>query len=71
MSARLKSFAIIAAFSLVVLVQAATPVTGKWVTQSKDGVVEIYGCGAGICGKIAKFKAYDRDQFNSPVTSYI
>jgi uncharacterized protein (DUF2147 family) len=35
--------------------QAAAPVTGKWVTQSKDGVVEIYECGATICGKLAKF----------------
>jgi uncharacterized protein (DUF2147 family) len=71
MSAGLKSFAIIAAFSLAVPVQAATPVTGKWVTQSKDGVVEIYGCRAGICGKIGKFKAYDRDRFNDSVISYI
>jgi uncharacterized protein (DUF2147 family) len=57
MSARLKSFVIIASVSVAVPLQAAAPVTGKWVTQSKDGVVEIYGCGAGICGKIAKFKA--------------
>jgi uncharacterized protein (DUF2147 family) len=35
--------------------QAAAPVTGRWVTQSKDGVVEIYECGATICGKLAKF----------------
>ncbi|MVZ97376.1 DUF2147 domain-containing protein [Sphingorhabdus sp. IMCC26285] len=34
---------------------AAAPVTGRWVTQSKDGVVEIYECGATICGKLAKF----------------
>jgi uncharacterized protein (DUF2147 family) len=35
--------------------QAAAPVTGRWITQSKDGVVEIYECGATICGKISKF----------------
>lgn len=35
--------------------QAAAPITGRWVTQSKDGVVEIYQCGALICGKLAKF----------------
>jgi uncharacterized protein (DUF2147 family) len=46
-------------------------VTGKWVTQSKDGVVEIYECGGSICGNIAKFKAYDPDQFNYPAISYI
>ena len=35
--------------------QAAAPITGRWVTQSKDGVVEIYQCGAQICGRLAKF----------------
>lgn len=35
--------------------QAAAPITGRWVTQSKDGVVEVYPCGASLCGKIAKF----------------
>ena len=34
---------------------AAAPVTGRWLTQDKDAVVEIYSCGANICGKIAKF----------------
>lgn len=40
---------------LSISASAAAPVTGRWVTQSKDGVVEIYECGATICGKIAKF----------------
>jgi uncharacterized protein (DUF2147 family) len=40
---------------LSVAAQAAAPVTGSWITQSKDGVVEIYECGATICGKLAKF----------------
>jgi uncharacterized protein (DUF2147 family) len=35
--------------------QAAVPITGKWVTAEKNAVVEIYPCGATICGKIAKF----------------
>ena len=34
---------------------AAAPVNGRWVTQEKNAVVEIYSCGANICGKIAKF----------------
>ena len=34
---------------------AAAPVTGRWITQEKNAVVEIYPCGATICGKIAKF----------------
>jgi uncharacterized protein (DUF2147 family) len=49
------STALVAATLLATSVQAAAPVTGKWVTQSKDGVVEIYQCGATICGKITKF----------------
>ena len=35
--------------------QAASPITGRWVTQSKDGVVEVYPCGENICGKLSKF----------------
>jgi uncharacterized protein (DUF2147 family) len=35
--------------------QAASPITGRWVTQSKDGVVEVYPCGESICGKLSKF----------------
>lgn len=50
---------IAATFTAVLLLataaEAAAPVTGRWVTQSKDGVVEIYECGATICGKLAKF----------------
>ena len=44
-----------AASFLSISASAAAPVTGRWVTQSKDGVVEIYECGTTICGKIAKF----------------
>ena len=55
MSARLNIVACVAALCLAAPSQAAAPVTGKWVTQSKDGIVEIFECGASICGKIAKF----------------
>lgn len=34
---------------------SSAPITGRWVTQSKDAVVEIAPCGTSICGKIAKF----------------
>ena len=34
---------------------AAEPITGRWVTQDKDAVVEIKKCGSVICGRIAKF----------------
>ena len=55
MTARSISIGLVAAIALAASAQAAAPVTGKWVTQSKDGVVEIYQCGASICGKLAKF----------------
>lgn len=35
-------------------VQAAAPITGRWITQSKDGVVEVYSCGENLCGKLTK-----------------
>jgi len=34
---------------------ASAPITGRWITQSKDGVVEIYACGSALCGKISRF----------------
>lgn len=49
------SAAIVSILVLSAPAHAAAPVTGRWVTQSKDGVVEIYECGATICGKLAKF----------------
>jgi uncharacterized protein (DUF2147 family) len=55
MSARSIFVGLAATIALSTSAWAAAPVTGKWVTQSKDGVVEIYQCGATICGKIAKF----------------
>ena len=50
-----KSLALAAVALLPISAHAAAPVTGRWVTESKDGVVEIYQCGAQICGKLAKF----------------
>lgn len=41
--------------ALATSAQAAAPITGRWVTQEKDGVVEIYACGDSICGKLSKF----------------
>lgn len=35
--------------------QAGAPITGRWITESRDGVVEVYACGDAICGKLAKF----------------
>jgi uncharacterized protein (DUF2147 family) len=49
------SAALVATLFLSIPVHAAAPITGRWVTQSRDGVVEIYECGTTICGKLAKF----------------
>ncbi len=51
----LAAIATVSVSALSVPARAAAPVTGRWVTQSKDGIVEIYQCGATICGKLAKF----------------
>lgn len=47
----------IAVATLASAAHAGAPITGRWVTQSKDGVVEVYACGESICGKLAKFLA--------------
>jgi uncharacterized protein (DUF2147 family) len=49
------ALAIVAAVIIAGPSFAAAPITGKWVTERRDGVVEIYQCGGSICGKLAKF----------------
>lgn len=34
---------------------AAEPITGRWVTEDRDAVVEIKRCGSVTCGRIAQF----------------
>lgn len=34
---------------------AAEPITGRWVTEDRDAVVEIKKCGSVTCGRIARF----------------
>ncbi len=48
-------FAILATIALAAPVFAAQPVTGQWLTQDKDAIVEIAPCGASLCGKVVKF----------------
>ncbi len=56
MVAKLKIPGIFAAIAIITTSAfAAAPITGNWVTQEKNAVVEIYPCGATLCGKIAKF----------------
>jgi uncharacterized protein (DUF2147 family) len=49
------SYSILAIAALSTAAQAAAPITGRWVTKEKDGIIEIYQCGTAICGKLAKF----------------
>ena len=46
--------AVIALFAAAPLA-AAEPVSGSWVTASRDGVVQIGACGASVCGRLARF----------------
>lgn len=36
-------------------VAAAEPISGSWVTASRDGVVRIAPCGKNMCGTLARF----------------
>ena len=38
-----------------VTAHAADSIAGRWVTEAKDGVVEISKCGATVCGKLVKY----------------
>jgi uncharacterized protein (DUF2147 family) len=55
MSLRKNGLVLAAVTLLAAPIQAAAPVTGRWITQSKDAVVDIHQCGTTICGKVAKF----------------
>lgn len=58
MIVRLTVFALtmMAAFALSVgSASAAEPVTGRWVTADKDGVILIAPCGKAVCGTLEKF----------------
>lgn len=50
---------------------AAEPVTGRWVTADKDGVVLIAPCGKAVCGTLEKFlvappEGLDQRDINNP-----
>ena len=36
-------------------------VMGLWWTQDRDGVVELYPCGAGVCGRVAGIVKFQPD----------
>jgi len=50
---------------------AAEPVTGRWVTAEKDGVVHIAPCGKTLCGTLERFlvpppQGVDQRDVNNP-----
>ncbi len=38
----------------LLLLLAAEPVTGSWLTDSKDGIIEIAPCGQRLCGRLVR-----------------
>ena len=47
--------ALVAGFAAVHVTQAGGP-EGRWLTQKKDGVVEIYRCADAVCGRLLWFE---------------
>lgn len=50
---------------------AAGPITGRWVTEERDAIVEIKPCGNTTCGTIARFlvpppDGLDQRDINNP-----
>lgn len=55
-------------------VAAAEPVSGSWVTATRDGIVRIGPCGTEVCGRLAKFlvpppQGIDQRDVNNPETA--
>jgi uncharacterized protein (DUF2147 family) len=74
MIARLTLFAMTLIAALTISagsVRAAEPVTGRWVTADKDGVILIAPCGKAVCGTLEKFlvappEGVDQRDINNP-----
>ncbi len=74
MTAR-KTITIAASFAALILGGApalgAEPITGRWVTEERDAIVEIGRCGSSTCGRIAQFlvpppQGRDQRDINNP-----
>lgn len=52
----MKAIAILA-LAIATPAVAADPVTGLWLTDAKDGIIEIAPCGPKLCGRLAKMLA--------------
>jgi len=55
-----------ASFSVARAATNQSPV-GTWLTQDRDGVIQIYRCGAGICGRIVGMSEIVRPDGTRPV----
>lgn len=55
MTGLLRLLTLAAGLAVTVPLHAAEPVTGRWVTAEKDGVVLIAPCGKALCGTLDKF----------------
>lgn len=59
--ARLRRFAAtfavlsVSVFAAPAIARADTP-EGRWLTEAKDGVVEVYRCGEALCGRLVWFR---------------
>lgn len=68
------STVIAAAMLSAVAAHAAEPITGRWITEERDAVVEIKPCGSSFCGTIARFlvpppDGLDQRDINNPDTA--
>ena len=46
---------------ITVPANAATPVTGKWITTERDSIIEIGTCGNTVCGKVLRVMKMNPD----------
>lgn len=65
------TLALTAIVSVITAANAAVSINGRWTTKEKDAVIEIYSCGANMCGKIAKYlktppNGADQKDVNNP-----
>jgi len=55
MMKKINRLALAAALLSAAPLAAAEPITGSWVTATRDGVVRIAPCGKSLCGTLARF----------------
>lgn len=50
----LKKFVILFLLLRPLSTHAAAPISGKWLTQERDSIIEIGQCGGTVCGKVSR-----------------